>query len=32
MRFHAYLGKSVPENEVFKTMKLDVASSTVSPF
>ena len=25
-------GKSVTENEVFKTMKLDVASSAVSPF
>ena len=25
-------GKSVKENEVFKTMKLEVASSVVSPF
>ena len=33
MRFHAYWEKkNVTENEVFKKMKLDVASSAVSPF
>ena len=32
MRFHAYWGKSVTENEVFKAIKWDEASSAVSPF
>ena len=31
MRFHAYW-QSVTENEVFMIIKLDVASSAVSPF
>ena len=31
MRFHAYW-ESVTENEVFMIIKVDVASSAVSPF
>ena len=32
MQFHAYWGGEMLPNEVFKTMKLAVASSAVSPF
>jgi len=32
MRFHAFRGESVTINELFMIIKLDVASSAVSPF
>ena len=32
MRFPAFLEESVTENELFKIIKLDVASTAVTPF